>query len=98
MSNKFKNWLVIINKTKNLNNQILLLCNINANMKNISKLLQLCIKLNTFNIAAIKALFQSYNLTFIKLFTIIRVVIIFSIFSIAIKTYLSSINIFNMIK
>ena len=37
LSNKFKNLLVIVKKAKNLNEMIVLLCNIDANIKKISK-------------------------------------------------------------
>ena len=46
LSDKFKDRLVTIKKIENLNNLILLLHNIYANMKKISKQSQLCIKPN----------------------------------------------------
>ena len=37
LSNEFKDWLVIVRKAENFNDLILLLCNIDTNMKKISK-------------------------------------------------------------
>ena len=98
LSNEFKDWLVTMRKAKNLSNLILLFCNINANMKKISKQFQLYVKLNISNISIIKSLFKSYNLAPIKLFNAIRVIVVFPVFNIATKTDLDSIDIFNVMK
>ena len=58
LSNEFKNRLVIVKKIENLNNLILLLCNIDANMKKISKQSQLRVKPNVSNFPTIKLPFK----------------------------------------
>lgn len=54
LSNESKNWLVNLKKTKDNNNLILLLNNINANIKKIGKHSQTCMKFNAYNVYAIK--------------------------------------------
>ena len=59
LSNKFKDRLVTVRKVENLNDLILLLCDMAANMKKISKQSQLHVKPNASNFSAIKPLFKS---------------------------------------
>ena len=59
LSNEFKDRLVTIRKTENFNDLILLLCNMDANMKKISKQSQLCVKPNTSSFLATKPPFKS---------------------------------------
>ena len=87
MSNEFKNWLIIIKKAEILNDLILLLRNIDANMKKISKQSQLHVKLNTSNFRTIKPPFKSYNSAFTQLFTTVEVVVISLLSSLTIGTH-----------
>ena len=98
LSNEFKDRLIIIRKTENLNNLILLLYNMDANMMKINKQSQVCIKPNASNFPAIKPLFKSYNSAPIKPFTTIGIAIVFSIFSIATGTHPGSIDVFKIIR
>ena len=98
LSNQFKDQLVIVRKTENLNNLIMLIYNIDANMKKINKQFQLRIKPNTSNFPAIKLLFMSYNLTRTKPSTTVGVVVVSSVPSPTIKTYSSPMNISNVIR
>ena len=59
LSDEFKDRLVTIRKAKNFNDLILLLCNIDAIMKKISKQSQLYVKPNAFNFPAIKPPYNS---------------------------------------
>ena len=61
LSNEFKKQLVTVKKAETLNDLILLLRNMDANMKKISKQSQLRVKPNASNFPAIKLLFKSYN-------------------------------------
>lgn len=98
LNDEFKNRLAIVRKVKNLNNLILSLCNMNANMKRISKQSQLRIKLNASNVPAIKPLFKLYNLALIKPFTPVGVTVVSSVPRNATKTYPGLINVSNMIR
>ena len=79
LSDEFKDRLVTIKKTEHLNNLILLLREMNANMRKISKQSQLHVKPNISNFLAIKPPFKPYNLAFTKPFTTIGVAVIFSV-------------------
>ena len=61
LSDEFKDQLVTVRKAKYLNDLILLLCNMDANMKKISKQFQLRVKPNASNFPATKPPFKSYN-------------------------------------
>ena len=98
LSNEFKDRLVTVKKAKNLNNLILLLRNMNANMKKISKQSQLCAKPNASNFPATKPPFKSYNSTLTKHSTNVGVAIAFPVSSTAIETYTGPIDVSNMIK
>lgn len=98
LSNEFKDQLVIVKKAKNFNNLILLLCNIDANIKKISKHFQLCAKLNTSNFFITKPLFKLYNSTCTKFSTAIIVAIASSVPCTAIETYPNPIDVSNVIK
>ena len=98
LSNEFKDLLVTVRKTENLNNLILLLRNIDANMKKISKQSQLRVQPNASSFPAIKPLFKSYNSVPTKPSTAIGVAVLSSIPSTAIKTHPSPIDVSNVIK
>ena len=97
LSNEFKDRLVIVKKAENLNNLILLFCDIDANMKKINKQSQLHVKLNTSNFSAIKPPFKSYNSVPIKAPTSVKVAV-FPIPSTATRSYPGLIDLSNMIK
>ena len=98
LSDEFKNQLVTIRITENLNDLILLLRNMDANMKKISKKSQLRVKPNASNFPATKPLFKSYNLAPIKLSTAIGVAIVFPAPRTVIKTHPSPMDVSNVIK
>lgn len=85
-------------KTENFNNLIQLLCDIDANIKRISRQSQLNIKLNASNVLTIKLLFKLYNLASTKPSIAIRVAVVFLVLSIAIEIHLGLINISNVTK
>ena len=96
---EFKDQLVTVRKAINLNgNLILLLCDMDAKMKKISKQSQLCVKLNASNLLATKLPFKSYNLAPTKPSTTIEVAVVSSIPSTATETYLGLMNVSNMIR
>ena len=90
--------MVLIKKLENFNNLILLLHNIDTNIKKISKQSQFYVKSNVFNILAIKLLFILYNSAPTKLFIIIRVIIVYFLFNITIGIYFDFMNMSNMIR
>ena len=98
LSNEFKNWLVTIKRAKNLNNLILLLRNMDANMKKISKQSQLRVKPNAFSFPATKPPFKSYNSTSTKLSTVVGVAVISPVPSIATGTHSSPMDVSNVIR
>ena len=98
LADEFKDWLVTVKKAENLNDLILLLHNMYANMKKISKQSQLYAKPNTSNFPTIKPLFKSYNLTFTKPSTVVGVAIVPPILSTATGTYLCPMDMSNVIR
>ena len=98
LSNKFKARLVIIKKAENLNNLILLLHNMDANIKKISKKSQLLVKPNKSNFPAIKLLFKSYNSASNKPSTAIRVAVVFAVPNTITGTHFSPINVSHVIR
>ena len=98
LSNEFKDRFVTVKKIENLNNLILLLHNIDANMMKISKQSQLRVKPNASNFPIIKLPFNSYNLTSTKPSNAVGVAIISPVLSTTIKTHPSPINVFIMIR
>ena len=98
LNDKFKDRLVNIKKAKNFNDLILLLCNMDANMKKISKQSQLHVKPNASNFPAIKPLFKSYNLASTKPSTTIGVAVVFLVLSTATGTYPGPMGVSNVIK
>ncbi|WP_375449190.1 hypothetical protein, partial [uncultured Nostoc sp.] len=58
---EFKDRLVTVRKAENLNNLILLFCDMDASMKKISKQCQFHVKPNASNFPATKPSFKSYN-------------------------------------
>ena len=98
LSNEFKDQLVTIRKVENFNNLILLLCDMNANMKKISKQSQLRVKPNASNFPATKPPFKSYNSASIKLSTAVGVAIVFSVPITTTGTHFGPIDISNVIK
>ena len=98
LSNEFKDRLVIVRKVENFNNLILLLRNIDAKMKKISKQSQLCIKPNASNFPATKLLFKSYNSASTKPSIAIGVALDSSVPSTVTRTHPGPIDMSNMIK
>ena len=98
LTDEFKDWLVTVKKVKNLNDLILLLCNIDANIKKISKQSQLRVKLNASNFPATKPPFKSYNSAPTKPSTAVGVAVVFLVPSTAIGTYPGLMDVSNMIK
>ena len=98
LSDEFKDPLVIVKKAENLNNLILLLCDIDANMKKISKQSQLHVKPNVSNFSATKPPFMSYNSAPTKLSTPVGVAIISPVFSITTGTHLGFMDVFSVIR
>ena len=97
LSNEFKDRLVIVKKAENFNNLILLLYDMDANMKKMSKQSQLRVKPNVSNFLAIKPLFKLYNLVPTKLSTAVGVAVIFLVPSNATGTHCGPIDMSNMI-
>ncbi len=95
---KFKNRLITIIKAKNLNNLILLLYNIDANAKKISKQSQLRIRLNASNVPAIKPPLKSYNSAPTKPSTSIRVAVISPVPNTFTGTHSGFIDVSNVIR
>ena len=98
LSNKFKDRLVTVRKAGNLNNLVLLLHDIDANMKTISKQSQLRVRPNASNFPAIKPPFKSYNSAPTKPSTIVGVAVVFPIPSTATGTHFGPMNVSNVIK
>ena len=98
LSNEFKDRLVIVRKEENLNNLIPLLCNIDANMKKISKQFQLHVKPNASNFPTTKPPFKSYNSASTKLSTTVGVAVVFPAPSTATGTYPGPKNMSNRIR
>ena len=97
-SDEFKDRLITVRKAENLNDLILLLSDMDANMKKISKQFQLRIKPNTSSFLAIKPLFRSYNSTPTKPSTTVGVAVVFLISSTATGTYLGPMDVSNAIR
>lgn len=76
----------------------MLLCNMNTNMKKISKQSQLYIKLNIFNVFIIKLLFKSYNSVLTKFSTIVGIAVVCFVPHTATGTYFDLIDVSNIIK
>ena len=95
---EFKDRLITVGKLENLNDLILLLRNIDANMKKINKKSQLRIKPNASNFLAIKPPFKLYNLVPTKPSTAIGVAVVSLVSSIATGTYPGLIDVFNVIR
>ena len=98
LSNEFKDGLVTVSKAENLNDLLLLLRDIDANIKKISKQSQLRVKPNASNFPTTKPLFKSYNSAPTKPSTIVGVAVVSPVPSTAIGTHPGSINVSNVIK
>ena len=98
LSNEFKDRLVTVRKVENLNDLILLLRNMDANIKKISKQSQLCVKPNASNFSATKLLFKSYNSAPTKPSTVVKVAVVSPAPSIATGTHPGLMDVFNMIR
>ena len=98
LSNEFKDWLITSRKAENLNDLILLLRVIDANMKKISKQFQLRTKPNASNFLTTKPPFKSYNSAPTKLSTVVRVVVVSPVLSTATGTHPGPMDISNIIK
>ena len=98
LSDKFKDRLITIRKAENLKNLILLLCNMDANMKKISKQSQLRVKPNASNFPTTKPSFKSYNSAPTKPSTAVGVAVVSLVSSTATGTHLGPMNVSNVIK
>ena len=98
LSDEFKHRLIIVRKAENLNNLILLLYNIDTNIKKISNQSQLRVKPNTSNFPPTKPSFKSYNSAPNEPFTTIGVAVVSPAPSTATKTYPGPIDMSNVIK
>lgn len=98
MSDKFKDWLVTVKKTENLNYLILSLCYINANMKKICKQSELYVKPNISSISAIKPLFKLYNSAPTKFSTTVGVAVFSPISNNITGTHPGSLDMSNVIR
>ena len=98
LSNKFKDRLVTVRKAENLNNLILLLRDMDAIMKKISKQSQLRVKLNASNFLAIKPLFQSYNSALTEPSIAVQIAVVFLVPSTTTGTHPGPINVSNVIR
>ena len=98
LSNEFKDRLVIVKKAENFNNLILLLCNMDVNIKKINKQFQLCVKPNASNFPATQPPFKSYNSAPTMPSTTIGVAAVSPVPSTATGTYPSPINVSNVIR
>ena len=98
LSDEFKDRLVTVRKAKNLNDLILLLRDMDANIKKISKQSQLCVKPNASNFSATKLLFKSYNSAPTKPFTAVEVAVVSPSPSTATGTYPGPMNVSNVIR
>ena len=98
LSNEFKDQLVNIRKVENFNYLILLLYNIDANMKKFSKQSQLHIKFNTSNFLSIKSPFKSYNLAPTKSSTDVRIAVVSPVSSTTTGTHPNPTDVYNMIR
>ena len=98
LSDEFKDQLVTVRKTENLNDLILLLRDMDANMKKISKQSQLCIKPNVSNFPATKPPFKSYNPAPTKYSTTVGVAVVFPAPSTATRTHPGPMNVSKVIR
>ena len=98
LSDEFKNRLIIVRKIENFNDLILLLHDIDAKIKKISKQSQLCVKPNASNFPVIKPPFKLYNSVPTKPSTIIGIAVVFPVPNTAIGTYSGPIDVSNVIK
>ena len=98
LSNEFKDRLITVKKAENLNNLILLLRNMDTNMKKISKQSQLRIKPNASSFPAIKPLFKSYNSTPTKPSTTVGIAVVSFVSSTATGTHPGPMDISNVIR
>ena len=98
LSNEFKNRLVTVKKAENLNDLILLLCNMDANLKKISKQFQLRVKPNVSNFPATKLSFKSYNSAPTKPSIAVGVAVVSPAPSTATGTHSSPMDMFNVIR
>ena len=98
LSDEFKDWLVIVRKAKNLNNLILLLHDMDSNMKKISKQSQLYVKPNASNFPATKTPFKSYNSAPTKSSTAVKVAVLSPASSIATRTHSGPMDVSNVIR
>ena len=97
-SDEFKDRLGTVRKAENLNDLILLLRNMDVNMKKISKQSQLCVKPNASNFPATKPPFKSYNSAPTKPSTAVRVAVVFPAPSTATRTHPGPMDVSNVIR
>ena len=98
LSNEFKDRLVNIRKAENLNDLILLLYNMDANMKKISKQSQFRVKPNASSFPTTKPPFKSYNSALTKSSTAVRIAVVSPVPSTATGTHSGPIDVSNVIK
>ena len=98
LSNKFKDRLVTVRKAENFNDLILLLRDMDDNMKKISKQSQLRVKPNVSNFLVTKPPFKSYNSAPIKPSTAVRVAVVSPAPSTSTGTYPGPMDVFNVIR
>ena len=98
LSDEFKDWLVTVRKVENLNDLILLLRDMDANMKKISKQSQLRVKPNASNFPATKLPFKSYNSAPTKPSTAVGVAVVSLAPSTATGTHPGPMDMSNVIK
>ena len=98
LSDEFKDRLVTVRKVENLNNLILLLRDIDANIKIISKQSKLRIKPNASNFPATKPPFKSYNSAPTKSSTAVGVAVVSPVPSTATGTHPGPMDVSNVIR
>ena len=98
LSDEFKDRLVTVRKAENLNDLILLLRDMDANMKKISKQSQLRVKPNTSNFPATKPPFKSYNSAPTKSSTAVGVAVVSPVPSTATGTHPGPMDVSNVIR
>ena len=98
LSDEFKNRLVTVKKAENFNDPLLLLRNMDANMKKISKQFQLHIKPNASNFPATKPPFKSYNSIPTKPSTAVGVAVVSFVPSTTTETQPGLIDVSNVIR
>lgn len=90
--------MITVKKAKNLNDLILLLRDMDSNMKNISNQFELLAKPNALNFSTTKSPFKSYNSAPIKPYSAVKIAVAFLILSTTTGTHSNSMDVFNVIR